>query len=125
MGCKQVYSVDFNNPESREKWKKFIGELYTKYYLGDYEEEDCNRTSREKNIRKKEKNKEKVREKRMKKAQITAKKAKQEEQIKERKSKIKTLITIDDMQVEKPKRRGRPPKDKNEEVVNNKQKTLL
>ena len=125
MGCKQIYTVNLNNPESREKWKKFMEELYTKYYLNDYDEEDCNRTSREKRIRKKEKNKEKAQEKRMKKAQITAKKAKQEEQIKERKSKIKTLITIDDTQVEKPKRRGRRPKDKNEEVVNNKQKTLL
>ena len=125
MGCKQLYSVDFNNPESREKWKKFMEELYTKYYLNDYDEEDCNRTSREKRIRKKEKNKEKAQEKRSKKAQILAKKAKQEEQIKERKSKIKTLITIDDAPIEKPKRRGRPPKDKNEEVVNNKQKTLL
>ena len=125
MGCKQLYSVDFNNPESREKWKKFVEELYTKYYLNDCDEEDNNQKTREKRIRKKEKNKEKAQEKRSKKAQILAKKAKQEEQIKERKSKIKTLITIDDTQVEKPKRRGRPPKDKNEEVVNNKQKTLL
>ena len=64
-------------------------------------------------------------EKRKKQAQRVAKKARQEEELKERKSKIKTLLPLDDNPVEKPKKRGRPPKDKNKEQIRTKQKTLL
>lgn len=117
--------VDFNNPDSKEKWRKFVLELYNKYYLDYLEDEGYNLPLKEKRRKKKEKKKENEQEKRKKQAQRVAKKARQEEELKERKSKIKTLLPLDDTPVEKPKKRGRPPKDKNKEQIRTKQKTLL
>ena len=125
LGCVLVNGVDFHNPESKEKWREFVTGLYNKYYLDDLEEEGHDLPLKEKRRKKKEKKKEKEQEKRKKQAQRAAKKARQEEELKERKSKIKTLLPVDDNPIEKPKRRGRPLKDKNKEQIRTKQKTLL
>lgn len=125
LGGILVNEVDFHNPDSKEKWRKFVLELYNKYYSDYLEDEGYNLPLKEKRRKKKEKKKENEQEKRKKQAQRVAKKARQEEELKERKSKIKTLLPLDDNPVEKPKKRGRPPKDNNKEQIRTKQKTLL